>query len=303
MRATGKWAEADRVVRVASLSLRVSSGHWQYADHHRDAIDAHWKLAVKANPSFFDGVIHVVDRLEAGENYIEARLIATGFKNFLYWRDEGFPAEGGVRDGFGSALIRSCEGHVLLGRQRPGNINAGLAYLPGGFIDSRDVKAGGVIDMAASIERELREETGLGLDDLTAEPGFHRDANRCAGVVRWAYNSSTSCRSLVCESSRAYCCGESIRNWLRWSSCAATADIAGIAHAALCASVVKLAARVGQCTIGIAVHPVEGPALAASDQSRPGSKVCFLENRKLGGRCRIRTCDPLIKSQLLYQLS
>ncbi len=196
MSATSKSADDDRVVRVASLSLRVSSGHWQYAGHHRDAIDAHWKRARAANPSLFNGVIHVVDRLDVGDKHIEARLIATGFKSFLYWRDQGFPAEGGVRDGFGSALIRSSEGHILLGRQRPGNINAGLAYLPGGFIDNRDAGAGGVVDIAASIERELREETGLGLDDLKAEPGFIVTMTGAQVSFAVAYNSTLTAEAL-----------------------------------------------------------------------------------------------------------
>ncbi len=189
-------AQADCVVRVASLSLRASTGGWLYSDHHREAIDAHWKLATAANPSFFNGVIHVVDRLDVGDNHIEAQLIATGFKSFLYWRDEGFPAEGGVRDGFGSALLRSADGHILLGRQRPGNINAGLAYLPGGFIDSRDAGRDGTVDIAASVERELKEETGLGLDDLTAEPGFIVTMTGAQVSFAVAYNSPLTAEAL-----------------------------------------------------------------------------------------------------------
>lgn len=199
MRAAGLDAQPDRVINIASLKLAVSSGHWVYADHHRDVIDAHWKLATAANPSFFNGVIHVIDRIEVGEDRIAARLLATGFKNFLYWRDEGFPAEGGVLDGFGSALIRSAEGHILLGRQRPGNINAGLAYLPGGFIDSRDARAGGVVDIAASIERELREETGLGVEDLKAEPGFIVTLTGAQVSFAVAYNSPLTAEVLAAK--------------------------------------------------------------------------------------------------------
>ena len=78
----------------------------------------------------------------------------------------------GVRDAFGSALIRSAEGHVILGRQRAGNINAGIAYLPGGFIDARDVTAAGKIDISASILRELQEETGQLPGEFHIVPGF-----------------------------------------------------------------------------------------------------------------------------------
>ncbi len=199
MKPAGLIAEPDRVVRVESLMLKVSSGHWLYAAHHSKAIDAHWKLATAANPSLFNGQVHVIDRLEAVQSHIDAGLIATDFKNFLYWRDEGFPEAGGVLDGFGSALIRSVEGHILLGRQRPGNINAGLAYLPGGFIDSRDARADGSVDIAASIERELKEETGLGLDDLSPEAGFIVTLTGAQVSVAVAYNSCLAAEVLAAK--------------------------------------------------------------------------------------------------------
>ena len=162
----------DRVRRMQSLDLAVDDARWSYAENHREAIDAHWKIATAFNSNFFNGTIHVVTHLATEGANAKARFMATEFKNFLYWRDEGFPAEANVRDGFGSALIRSKEGHVILGRQRPGNINEGLAYLPGGFIDTRDVDAKGRIDIFASVARELREETGLSEADLVQGEGI-----------------------------------------------------------------------------------------------------------------------------------
>lgn len=161
------------VTRVRSLSLKVDAGAvWTYAVNHRDVIEVHWKMALAANPSFFNGIVHVLKSLAFESDHIEGTVMPAEFKNFLYWRDEGFPAEARVLDVFGSALIRSREGHVILGRQMPGNINEGLAYLPGGFIDPRDVTAENTIDVRASVAREVTEETGLDSSVLTAEPGF-----------------------------------------------------------------------------------------------------------------------------------
>ena len=77
-----------------------------------------------------------------------------------------------MRDGFGSALICAADGAIVLGGRRAGNVNGGLAYLPGGFIDGRDVASDGRIDIAASIARELEEETGLTAKDVTVQPGY-----------------------------------------------------------------------------------------------------------------------------------
>lgn len=162
-----------RVFLAQTASLKVDpNATWTYAANHRDVIDVHWKMALAANPNFFNGTIHVLGRMHVEDGHFDATLIPTEFKNFLYWRDEGFPLEARVKDAFGSALIHSREGYIILGRQRPGNINEGQAYLPGGFIDQRDVSAAGTVDLRASVAREVAEETGLGPNELAAGAGF-----------------------------------------------------------------------------------------------------------------------------------
>ncbi len=77
-----------------------------------------------------------------------------------------------IWDGFGSAILKSADGQILLGRQAPGHVNAGLAYLPGGFIDERDVTSSDHIDIDANIARELSEETGCVAANFKRTPGY-----------------------------------------------------------------------------------------------------------------------------------
>lgn len=163
---------SDGVLHVASCRLFVGARTWDWASTNRDAIDVHWQRRHRENPAIFNGIIHLMVRSNVRDGVFEAEFLRSDFKSYLYWREMGFP-DAGVRDGFGSALIRSREGHVLLGRQRAGNINAGIAYLPGGFIDARDVGEDGSIAIAESVMRELREETGLDRDDVQLRSGFH----------------------------------------------------------------------------------------------------------------------------------
>lgn len=167
-----KPAHGDRTtVRALRCDLVAGGRSWGFAARHAAGIEAHWDKRRVENPGFFNGVIHLLAdfRLEAGR--FEGELLRTDFKSYLYWRDTGFP-EAGVWDAFGSALIRSAEGYVLLGRQREGNINSGLAYLPGGFIDGRDVDGRGRVDIVASVLREVAEETGLAAEELSISPGY-----------------------------------------------------------------------------------------------------------------------------------
>lgn len=169
-------AEEGTVAAVSRCVLRAGDTAWDFPARNAEAILAHWERRKAENPVLFDGVIHLMTAWSLAGGVFTASFQATDFKSYLYWRDMGFPAsEGAVsapRDCFGAALIRSSEGDVIFGRQRAGNINAGLLYPPGGFIDPRDVSASGALNIDASIWREIAEETGLGGAELRHVPGY-----------------------------------------------------------------------------------------------------------------------------------
>ena len=162
---------SDAVALIENVSLRASAERWAYADTHRAAIDQHWCSVMAAGASYFNGTVYLTRHVSCDDVSLSAQLIPVEFKAYLYWRDQGYPAAD-IIDGFGSGLIRSREGAIVLVRQRSGNINSGLFYLPGGFIDPRDVGADGTIDLRASVVREVLEETGLGPDDLSMDGGY-----------------------------------------------------------------------------------------------------------------------------------
>jgi 8-oxo-dGTP pyrophosphatase MutT (NUDIX family) len=160
----------DRSERIARCTLGVAQERWSFAEQSRAEIAAHWQRALAQRPKLFDGTVFMLCAWGLEDETFCGTFVQTDFKSFLYWREGGY-ADTSVRDGFGSAVIRSAEGHVLLGRQTSGNLNAGFVYPPGGFIDARDV-AGGAIDIEGSIARELVEETGLDPASLTRVPGY-----------------------------------------------------------------------------------------------------------------------------------
>lgn len=172
MKPTEGPALRDGVVRISGVALKVAEGAiWPFAIEREAEIDAHWVRRSAETPHFFNGVIHMTRNPVVANGVLSAELVRTDFKSFLYWREMGHP-DRSVGDAFGSALLRSAEGYVVLGKQLPGNINSGLAYLPGGFIDVRDVTVDGTVDIEASILREVREETGIEASELERVPGF-----------------------------------------------------------------------------------------------------------------------------------
>ncbi|MDO9384327.1 MAG: NUDIX hydrolase [Hyphomicrobiaceae bacterium] len=149
-----------KVVHVQSHVLRVVDEAWPFSIEASAQIANHWQRRVEQNPSFFNGRIHLLRQWELLNGHFSGELLKTDFASFLYWREHEYP-DRSVRDCFGSALLRSSDGQIILGRQSPGHINSGLTYFPGGFIDHRDVAADGTVDVAGSVAREIAEELGF----------------------------------------------------------------------------------------------------------------------------------------------
>jgi hypothetical protein len=164
-------AVPEGVTRVRDCRLVLTDAPWTYAERHAAAIAAHWQRRSAESAAFFNGRILLTVAAALVEERFEARATVIDFAAFLHWRETGY-ADTGVCDAFGSALILSADGALMLGRQRGGNLNAGLLYPPGGFIDPRDLGPDGTIDVAASIAREIAEEAGLDTATVPREPGF-----------------------------------------------------------------------------------------------------------------------------------
>ena len=188
--------QKDSVRHIARCNLRVGDDLWAYAEANADSIDAGWIDAKRTTPAYFNGVIHLIDSYEDHGDAISARLLKTDFKSYLFWRLSGWP-DAGVLDGFGSALLHSADGDVILGKQSPGHLNGGLTYLPGGFIDARDVRGDGTIDLDASVRRELFEETGIGPEAVTADVGYYLTETGPHVSIAVHYRSHLSTRDLT----------------------------------------------------------------------------------------------------------
>lgn len=160
-----------RCVRVARCSFHASNWRWPFAQEHVDAVARDWQQRQAEIPQLFDGTIYLLREHAIDGEALTGTFFRTDFKSFLYWRDHRTAETETVHESFGASLIRSVEGHVLLGRQGRGQLNSGRAYPPSGLIDGDDVREG-TIDIDASIARELAEETGLGPHTMQRVPGY-----------------------------------------------------------------------------------------------------------------------------------
>ncbi len=160
-----------RCVRTKSCVLRATDWEWPLAQAHAAEIAADWQRRHAQIPTMFNGVTYLTCSHTLDGGAFGATLFKSDFRTLLYWRTRPDAAREPVRETFGCSLIRSAEGHLLMGRQGPGQLNSGRIYPPGGLIDGDDVRDG-AIDIDASIARELSEETGLSAAELERVPGY-----------------------------------------------------------------------------------------------------------------------------------
>jgi hypothetical protein len=191
----------EGVWRMQACALKTIGGAWPFARKNSKAIDTNWIEAAKRNSGYFNGTVYLARDVRFGDGTLEASFIKTEFKSYLYWRTQGFP-EAGVLDGFGSALIRTSDGCIILGRQKAGNVNGGLAYPPSGFIDGRDIQPDGSIDIAKSTVREVFEETGIKGATLTRGAGFYLTRSGAQLSIAVPFSIAMTAKEFVQAASR-----------------------------------------------------------------------------------------------------
>ena len=162
-------AGANRIVEVESVSARLATHRWVWAEEEAERIAAHWAARKAERPAIFNGPILMVSSLVVAEDRADATFFRTDYANLLAWLDWGAP-DRSVQNGFAMGALAGSDGGFLLGRMGPHTSQAGRVYFPAGTPDPDDVTDGGIVDLAGSIRREIEEETGLTPGDYTMEP-------------------------------------------------------------------------------------------------------------------------------------
>jgi 8-oxo-dGTP pyrophosphatase MutT (NUDIX family) len=155
------------VFEVSSFDLRVVDGPHPWVQENEAAIENNWQREVAANPRLFNGRMVLQRELLFDQGHIEGRAHMAPFSAFLHWRRGGRGA--GAHHLFAMPMILSADGAVIAIRMADTTANPGRVYSPAGSLDAYDVR-NGICDLDGNMRREVREETGLDLRDMDADP-------------------------------------------------------------------------------------------------------------------------------------
>ncbi len=158
------------IAQVDAIECTLEPHDWAYARRHHAEIEAYWRKIAARKSALFDGRVLLLHRCSLRDGRFSGCCFETAFSRFLAWRELGF-RDLSVRNFFGMAALRAADGAFLLGEMGAHTSSAGHVYFPAGTPDPSDLREGRV-DLAASVMRELEEETGLQGQDVEVRPGW-----------------------------------------------------------------------------------------------------------------------------------
>jgi 8-oxo-dGTP pyrophosphatase MutT (NUDIX family) len=175
-------ASALHVVPCDRLDLTLETRPWTFAETRRAEIDTHFEALRRRLAHVWNGRVLLMHDHALVDGVLRGKLFETDFASFLAWRDWGFP-DASVTNAFAMGALRAADGAFLLGEMAAGTANAGKVYFPCGTPDPNDVRDG-LVDLAGSVFREVREETGLAPEDYDAGPWAVVSAGPRLAVIR-----------------------------------------------------------------------------------------------------------------------
>ena len=155
-----------RIARVRRVEARCTPGPWTWAQENRSAIEANWAEKLKRAPRMFNGRVLLLRSVELSGDLLRAAYFEADFKDFLAWRDLGYP-DPSIGNGYAMAALQGADGAFVCGVMGGHTANAGRIYFPSGTPDLSDLQSDGSVDLATSVTRELSEETDLPPDLYT----------------------------------------------------------------------------------------------------------------------------------------
>lgn len=164
-------ASSVDILKLDRVAIAIEPYSWRFASAQRKRIDRHFARVARERSGLWNGRVLLLNRYSVENSALHGACFETDYASFLAWREWDFP-DHNIKNFFAAAALRAADGAFLVGEMAPYTAGALQLCFPCGTPEPGDIAADGVVDLAANLSRELREETGLDIDDLDAEQGW-----------------------------------------------------------------------------------------------------------------------------------
>jgi 8-oxo-dGTP pyrophosphatase MutT (NUDIX family) len=175
----------SEIVTLDRFEIIFEPWSWPFAADRRADIDRFFASLQRERPGVWNGRALLLQRYAIEDGILRGCCFETDYASLCAWRDWQLP-DRSVHNVFSAAALQSADGAWLLGEMARDTAAAGLRYFPCGTPEPDDIDAAGKLDLAGNLTRELHEETGLDIAELTVAPGwnFVRDRSYIALMKR-----------------------------------------------------------------------------------------------------------------------
>lgn len=160
----------DLICPVDAVNVHLVPEPHPFETQNLPAIEDNWRTERAANPALFDGTMVLLSSLSYDGKNLEGRCHAIRFATFMHWRRHR--STSGAEHAFAHAMLVSSDNALVAIRMGPHTVNPGRVYFAAGSFEPMDFP-GGEVDLHFNMAREVREETGISIDDALREDRQH----------------------------------------------------------------------------------------------------------------------------------
>jgi hypothetical protein len=161
------------------IEILTEPWSWEFAAVHRAKINEHFISLKRKRPAIWNGRVLLLNRLLIRNATLLGSCFETDYASFIAWQNWNCP-DPTVYNFFAVAALRAADGAYLIGEMAPYTARGGRIYFPCGTPDPSAINDRGAFDPIDHLNRELREETGLSMNELDVEPGWVLARDRCS---------------------------------------------------------------------------------------------------------------------------
>jgi hypothetical protein len=167
------------IMHLDRIEISAEPFSWEFAAIRRAEINEHFASFKRKRPAVWNGRVLLLNRFLIRDATLLGSCFETDYASFIAWLDWNCP-DPTVYNFFAVAALRTADGAYLVAEMAPYTAGAGRLHFPGGTPDPSDIDDRGAFDPIGHLSRELREETGIGINELDAESGWVLVRDRCS---------------------------------------------------------------------------------------------------------------------------
>lgn len=152
-----------------TIILKYEDREINLPDEIKENIKLFWDKLVKENPNLFNGENHCVESIIEKEDKIEMNVVKTNYATYLYNERIGMPDKKiKIIHLWSGILLETKDNYFVIGEMDNTTSVPGCLQIPGGGTSEEDIKDG-ILEMNINLQRELKEELNLDLNDIRYE--------------------------------------------------------------------------------------------------------------------------------------